>query len=96
MILKTQIQQILDDFTTNRLADYPSHRRYLTHPSRYRKFVELLHIRLNELDLAGYVRSPFAIKVFVLRAFALYAQKQLEKAGMKTPDVPMPGVPSGI
>lgn len=47
-------------------------------PPHWTKWIELLHIRVNELDLAGYIRSRYALDQFVKSATLVYADKQIE------------------
>lgn len=48
-------------------------------PPAWPKFIELLHVRCNQLDLAGYVRSKYALDDFIKKAAWAYADKYLKK-----------------
>jgi hypothetical protein len=86
MIQKHDFKPALDDFISR--VDIPySAKKYLTDPIRYDVFISLLHDRLNQFDIVGYVKSGTAIRIFALHAFGVYAKTQLTKAGMKVPDM---------
>jgi hypothetical protein len=57
----------------------PSFKDYLLAPSRYGKFCELLHSRMVQLELAGYVRSESAAFAFIDDATRFFAEKQLDR-----------------
>lgn len=85
MILKTMIKRQADAFLEKFLALYPTQRKFLLDEIRYNKWIDLLHERLNQLDLEGYVPSKRAIDIFIIQAAGAYAKKQLEKVNLKLP-----------
>lgn len=54
-------------------------------PERFDKWVDLAYLRLNELDLAGFVKNQTAIDQFVKLAVSMFAKRQLLKANYKAP-----------
>ena len=85
MIFKGQVRDFAELYLKTTLRDVPSALAYLLAPERFPLFVDLLHVRLNELDLCGYVKSRGAINQFIMQATSAYGRKQLEKAGMPVP-----------
>lgn len=86
MIFKHHVKRVANDVLQITLGQQsPGVYRFLTEPVKFGKFVELLHERLNQLELAGYVRSASAIDKFIRSATIRYAEVQLERAGNLKP-----------
>jgi len=78
MIFKYQVEHAAKKSLETRLATNKNALEYLTHPSRFNLWVDLLHVRCNELTWA--IKSRFALLDFIDKATVEFAKKQLDKA----------------
>ena len=85
MVFKTQVRETAEKYLRDHLSPYPSQLIHLLRPSRFDLWVDLCWLRLNDLDVAGYVKNRFAVDHFIKAAVGRYAQVQLEKAALKNP-----------
>lgn len=67
------------------LANYPSQLRVCLEDEKFGKWCRLCAEKLNQLDIAGYVRSQYAIDHFIKVAALAYARYQIEKASLQIP-----------
>lgn len=68
------------------LKEYPGILRYVLRPHVFETWVRLCTERLNQLDLAGYVRSKAAAEQFIKAAACAYADVQLKRYGVADQD----------
>jgi len=79
MIFKTQVKWIAEKHLREVLKDYPGILAYVLRRERFDRWCQLCAERLNQLDLAGYVRSKYAVDHFVKTGACMYADHQLKK-----------------
>jgi hypothetical protein len=60
----------------------PTHQpilRSLMHRDRWPHFIKALHERVNQLDIAGYVKSREALDIFIKQAVVYYSLRIVDK-----------------
>lgn len=81
MILEHQVKWIAESHLREVLKQYPGITKTLLESSKFYKWCKLCTERANQLDLAGYVRSKWAMTNFIQKAVSAYAYHQLTKLG---------------
>ena len=85
MIFKEHVRAVAEKYLNSQLKELASARIHLLAPHRFDRWVDLLWVRLNELEVAGYVKSQGAINHFIMQATSVYGLKQLDRAEIKVP-----------
>lgn len=80
MILKTQVKRAAEDYLNRALEGKQQYilNRIKREPE-FSKWVELCHVRCNQLDLEGYVKSKYAMNDFIQKAACAYAMRVCDK-----------------
>ena len=79
MILKHLVRNRAETFVKEALKDYPVLMKAILRKPNWDKWVELCHLRCNQLDMAGYVSGGWALNDFIDKAASAYAHKVLDK-----------------
>lgn len=88
MIFSYQVKWVAETFLRELLGNHPSQLRACLEYERFPVWCRLCAERLNQLDLAGFVRSDAAVKHFIKVAVLAYAKHQIEKASLQIPKKP--------
>lgn len=78
MILKYLVSEQVNKTLDGTFKEKGSILKFLKRKPFLEKFIELLHVRVNELDLAGFALTKFAVMDFISKATLHYADSQLE------------------
>lgn len=85
MFLPYQVNWVAETFLRQLLSNYPSQLRACLEYERFPVWCRLCAERLNQLDLAGFVKSKAAAEHFIRVAVLSYARHQIKKEGLKIP-----------
>jgi hypothetical protein len=85
MIFPYQVKWVAEKYLRMLLSNYPSQLRVCMEDEKFPLWCRLCSERLNQLDLAGFVRSRAAVDHFIKTAVIAYAKHQLKKASLKVP-----------
>ena len=85
MIFKERVRQVALQYLKLRTDKAPSVQKYLLRRELFGKWVDLAHIRVNEIDLAGYCTSKAALELFIRQACEAFICRQLEKVKTQIP-----------
>lgn len=78
MIFRKEVEIAAKESIESRLKTNQNALKFLTEPVKWTKWVDLLHVRCNELEWA--IRSKWAMRDFIDKATIEYGRKQLDKA----------------
>ena len=87
MIFRYMVENHAGNYLSETLQTAPSALKFLKAPHRWTKWIDLLHARVNELEVAGFAPTKFAVMRFIETATLAYADKQLDKARIKKPQI---------
>lgn len=90
MIFPTQVKRIAEDHLRLVLGHYSSRMSFLFEPVKFDKWCRLCAERVNQMDMAGYVKSREAMVQFIESAARAYADVQLRRIG-ENPMAVIPG-----